>query len=140
MDSGYSTDILTVLQGLEELTVPQHERVLVGHEHLEGIHSFLSHQLLHLSAHLEDVSVHVRSVDIHILRRETLKKHDWKAWSRVSETVPEYLGSPPSDSYMQSVVTAGFGVRGEAVLLIGFQQRLISLWQNVSDHHCGPSS
>lgn len=57
VDSGYGSDVLTVLQGLEELTVPQHERVLIGHEHLEGIHSFLSHQLLHLSTHLEDVNV-----------------------------------------------------------------------------------
>lgn len=58
VDSRYSSDVLTVLQGLEELTVPQHEHILIGHEHLEGIHSFLSNQLLHLSAHLEDVNVH----------------------------------------------------------------------------------
>lgn len=56
------------------------------------------------------------------------------------ETVPEYLGSPPGDSYMQSVITAGFGICNETVLLIGFQQRLVLLWQNVSNHHRGPSS
>lgn len=55
VDSCYSADVLTVLQSLEELTVPQHEHVLIGHEHLKGIHSFLSHQLLHLRSHLQDV-------------------------------------------------------------------------------------
>lgn len=54
MHSCYSSDVLTVLQGLEELTVSQHEHVLIGHEHLKGVHSFLSHQLLHLSSHLQD--------------------------------------------------------------------------------------
>lgn len=56
MDSCYGTDVLTMLQGLEELTVPQHEHVLIGHEHLEGIYSFLPHQFLHLGAHLEDMN------------------------------------------------------------------------------------
>lgn len=45
-------NVLTVLQGLEEFAVPQHERLLVGHEHLEGVHSFLSHKFLHLISHL----------------------------------------------------------------------------------------
>lgn len=52
MDPCYGANVLAVLQGLEELTVPQHVHVLIGHEHLKGIHSFLPHQLLHLSAHL----------------------------------------------------------------------------------------
>lgn len=54
MDSCYSSNVLTVLQGLEKLTVSQHEHVLIGHEHLKGIHSFLSHQLLHLSMYLQE--------------------------------------------------------------------------------------
>lgn len=54
------------------------------------------------------------------------------------ETVSGYLGSPPSDAHVQGVVAAGFGVGGEAVLLVGLQQRLVLLRQNVSDHHGGP--
>ena len=57
VDSCYSSDVLTVLQSLEELAVPQHEHVLIGHEHLEGIHSLLPHQLLHLSSHLQEGKV-----------------------------------------------------------------------------------
>lgn len=53
VDSCDSSDVLTVMQRLEELTVSQHEHVLVGHEHLKGIHSMLSHQLLHLSSYLQ---------------------------------------------------------------------------------------
>lgn len=53
MDSCDGSNVLTVLQHLEELAVPQHEHVLIGHEHLEGVHSFLSHQLLHLGSHLQ---------------------------------------------------------------------------------------
>lgn len=52
VDSRYGPNVLAVLQGLEELAVPQHEHVLIGHEHLEGIHPFLPHQLLHLSSYL----------------------------------------------------------------------------------------
>lgn len=54
VDSCDRSDVLTVLQSLEELAVPQHEHVLIGHEHLEGVHSFLSHQFLHLSSHLQE--------------------------------------------------------------------------------------
>lgn len=59
MHSCYSSDVLTVLQDLEELAVSQHVHVLIGHEHLKGIHSFLSHQLLHLSSHLQEKTVEV---------------------------------------------------------------------------------
>lgn len=52
VDSCNGPDVLTVLQSLEELAVPQHERLLVGHEHLERVHSFLSHKFLHLISHL----------------------------------------------------------------------------------------
>lgn len=57
VDSCYSADVLAVLQSLEELAVLQHEHVLVGHEHLKGIHSFLSHQRLHLRPHLQEVKL-----------------------------------------------------------------------------------
>lgn len=36
---------------------------------------------------------------------------------------------------MQSVVAAGLGVGGAAALLVGLQQRLVPLGQNMSDHH-----
>lgn len=52
MDTGHSTDILTVLQGLKQLAVPQHVHVLICHEHLEGVHTFVPHQHLHLSPNL----------------------------------------------------------------------------------------
>lgn len=52
MDAGHSTDILTVLQGLKQLAVPQHVHVLICHEHLEGVHPFVPHQRLHLSPNL----------------------------------------------------------------------------------------
>ena len=54
VDPGHGADVLAVLQGLEELAVPQHELVLVGHEELEGVDPVLPHQLLHLSLHLEE--------------------------------------------------------------------------------------
>lgn len=56
MYTAYGSDVLTVLQGLEQLAVPQHVHVLVSHVHLEGVHSFFSHQCLHLSPHLVIIS------------------------------------------------------------------------------------
>lgn len=53
VDSCDASNVLAVLQGLEKLAVSQHEHVLVGHGHLEGVHSFLPHQLLHLSLYLQ---------------------------------------------------------------------------------------
>lgn len=50
---GDGADVLAVLHHLEELAVSQHEHVLIGHEHLKGIHPFFPHQRLHLGLHLQ---------------------------------------------------------------------------------------
>lgn len=52
MDTGHSTDVFTVLQGLEQLAVPQHVHVLIRHEHLKRVHPLVPHQRLHLSPNL----------------------------------------------------------------------------------------
>lgn len=53
VDACDGPDVLTGLQRLVELRVPQHHHVFVGHEHLEGVHSMLPHQGLHLVTHLD---------------------------------------------------------------------------------------
>lgn len=55
VDSGNGTDVLTGLQSLVELWIPQHHHVFVGHEHLEGVHSMFPHQGLHLIKYLRTI-------------------------------------------------------------------------------------
>lgn len=52
VDASDGPDVLTGLQRLVELRVPQHHHIFVGHEHLERVHSVLPHQGLHLATHL----------------------------------------------------------------------------------------
>lgn len=52
MDACDGPDVLTGLQCLVQLRVPQHHHVFVGHEHLEGVDPMFPHQGLHLVTHL----------------------------------------------------------------------------------------
>lgn len=143
--SGDGADVLAVLQNLEELAVSQHEHVLIGHEHLEGVHPFFPHQRLHLGLHLQGRGRGFSSICLvpvrHLHGRGNLpfrKSKSFRATER-SSWPQQYLGSPPSDAHMQSVVAAGLGVGGAATFLVGLQQGLVPLRQNVSDHHGGAS-
>ena len=51
-----------------------------------------------------------------------------------------YLGPPPGDPHVQGVVAAGLGVGHAAAALVGLQQGLVPLREDVSDHHGGPAS
>jgi len=52
VDAGDGPEVAAGAEDLVELAVPQHVQVLVGHEHLEGVHPLLPHQCLHLRPHL----------------------------------------------------------------------------------------
>ena len=60
--------------------------------------------------------------------------------SKVCRLGAQYLGAPPGDPHVQSIVTAGFRVGQGPTLLIGLQEGLILLRQDVSNDHGGASS
>ena len=118
------------------LIVSDHEDILVGHKHLERVHTFKQrgqrgsrHNVLNLYVPIQPshcvLAVHVR------LGRQSTSLSDEGAHILAD------LVAPPGDRHVEGVVAAHFGVCPATPLVVHLQQRLVLATQHKVNYREG---